>query len=308
MALTIAHKQAAVGQGFNIVQALYNYINGLPAQFTIIDQAGLGANDGWFVFKPFGGTWECWIGSHSGGSAWAGANTLGGSAAGLAWRIAYAFAPAGGWDAVNDDPGGTMFSLSAVGGTWWNLMRSCTGPNYFTNGELHWFTVWDDPATQMFGFLIDKGRDNSWNDGMLIADVTSRFSGSDPTPYVVLGGAPQVGANAWLYLENSAISSALLLPGDATQGYVVMDGGRTLNATNQPNPITNEYDLEQFAIRTDTPGIKHNRGLIKSTFVRQCSTALGERTMVGDGNLGTTWIVPYANGGLALPWDGGIVL
>lgn len=309
MALTIAHKQPVVGQGFDIVQALYNYINGLPAQFTIIDQASVGANDGWFVFKSFGGTWECWLGSHSGGSGWANGNTLGGSAAGLSWRVAYAFAPAGGWDALNDTPATTMFSLSALGGTWWNLMRACTGPNYFTPGELQWLTIWDDPTTQMFAFLIDRQRNNTWQDGLLVADVSSRFSGSDPTPYVVLGGIPSaLAVGSWLFLDTSCTSSALLLPGDATQGYVVMDGGRTLNATNQPNPVTNEYDLEQFAIRSDTLGIKHNRGLIKSTFVRQCSTALGERTLVGDGNLGTTWIVPYANGGLALPWDGAIVL
>lgn len=314
MAFTISHKVAAVGDAADVLEAIRDYFVTNAARFTIVAQDGIGSSNGWLVVSLVGGTgWELWIGAYiSGASTWAGANIKSGSPAG--WALHYALAPAGGWSTGGDpsppadDPGGTMFTNAPDGGTWWCQIRPWTSSSYFTAGELQWLTIMDDPTTGTLIILIDRLRDNTWNDGLLVTGVDSRFAADDEYPVVALAGVPERKSNwSWVYNGNSSMTwSSVLLPGDATQGICSTDGLLDLNVNNQPNPVNGKYDLPQISIKCDTAGIKHNRGLLNAAAIRQCSDDLGARTILGGGAIGSTWIVLNGNSGLVVPWDGSI--
>jgi hypothetical protein len=314
VAFTISHKIPVVGDASDVLEAIRDYFVANDARFEIIDQNGVNASNGWLAVRLVGGTgWDLWLGNYiSGASTWAGANILGGSPQG--WSLHYALGPAGGWSAggdpepLPDGPGGDMFSESPEGGAWWGKIRPFTAGQFFTADELHWLTIMDDPATGTLIILIDKGRNNSWDYGLLITRFDSRFESDDQYPVVALAGVPEIsGATSWIFASDSPNTwSTILLPGDTTQGLVSQDGIFDLAADNQPNPVNGKYDLPQVGFKCDTAGIKHNRGLISAAALRQCSSGLGERTILGGGAIGSTWIVVNGAKRLALPWDGSI--
>lgn len=314
MAFTISHKVAAVGDAADVLEAIRDYFVTNAARFTIVAQGGIGSSNGWLVVSLVGGTgWELWIGAYiSGASTWAGANIKSGAPQG--WSIHYALSPAGGWSLGGDPsppadgPDGTMFSNAPVSGTWWGTIRPWTSSSYFTAGELQWMTIMDDPVSGTLIVLLDRLRTNAWTDGLLVTGIDSRFAADDPYPVVALAGAPEINTDlSWVYASDAAnIMSTLLLPGDATQGLVSPDALHDLDGNNQPNPVNGQYDLPQIGLKCDTAGIRHSRGLVDAAALRQCSSALGARTILGGGAIGSTWIVLNGSKRLVVPWDGSI--
>lgn len=312
MAITIAHKQEAVGEGDQVLTAIYNFMNGLPARFTIIDSDNIGADPCWFVFELAGGTgWQCWIGGRDdAATTWLAANSFD-AAVPDTLALHVAFSPRGGWNVGVDGPDGTMFSNApaegaGAAGDYWLKIRNASTGIFFTAGELHWFTIWDDPAEGFFALLVDQGRDNSWDQGFGIFPIDSRFPAvDDDKPYVVLCGRPRrSGASDWLYAESTDTTySGMLRPGDAgsppTDCKIRHEPFRILDAQTQPDPINGNYDLDAIGIFTKSAGAGHSRGYIKPAYLRQSQDSDAARTTYNSGS----WVVPYLNARIVLPWD-----
>ncbi len=302
MAFTIEHKIVAHNYSEATVGALHAYMVANPGRFTIIEASNPSNSGGWFVFELAGGTgWQCWIGGYRSSwsePAWAAGNTLAGSV--NWWSVNYALSPAGGWNAGVDTPTAGMFSNSPLGGTWWNKIRPWSTDHFTDRSD--WLTVWDDPAEGSFIILGDGAQANVWDEGLLLCHVDSRMTAlEDPYPVIGLAGIPEFGDSGdWLRITSGSTWSAILLPGSAVQGTVVMEPGRTLNANTQPNPVSGKYDLPAIAIYCNTAGIRHNRGTLNAATIRQIDGTRNARMEYGSG---VGWMTPRNGADFVLPWN-----
>lgn len=303
MAIVINHKRVNANRAREALQDLYDFMDALPGVFTIIDEGGMGAEHGWYVFKMVGHAWECWLGARqSSATTWHAANIASLTNTG----INAAFAPGGGWDAGTDDPSvsGGMFSLSDASGTNWGKIRGAMAGNFFTVASNDWNTIWYDAVVGFFAVLWDHGQDNEWDDGFTIVPFTSRFPGADPDPYVFLGGSPDYGSSTdwWYGSVSGANYTQLLLPTGATYSQVdkvQIEPRRNMDSTTQPNPVTGDYDMEVIAFGSGTAGSKHSRGLTNASCLLEVSHSLSARVTLASGQ----WVVPRDSAGFVLPWD-----
>jgi len=316
MAITISHKNAALGEGHLLLEAVHDFVEATPARFTVVDAGLVGSDSGWFVFSLVGGTgWQCWVGGRNNAATpWLSANTYDGAAP-QQWGLSFAFSPRGGWEVGVDGPDGTMFSAAPAEGAgaigdYWLRIRPGTLNAYPNPLEAHWFTVWDDPAEGFFALLVDQAQDNSWNDGFGIFPLDSRFPGADDDePFAVLAGRPKKSTfSDWLYDEtHDATYGGVLLPGDAgsppTDCKLRHEPFRILDAQTQPDPVNGNYDLDAIGLFSKTAGAGHNRGFIKPDYLRQSQENDAARTTYNTG----TWVVPYLNARIVLPWDNSVL-
>jgi len=272
---TNTHKvSTAGGWAYNILTTIYNHING-SADYTIVDiSVATGVDDWWFVFKPVGYDWECWLGAYQWDpTPWPAENwsRLGTQSSPPKFNltsdyvVCYAFAPQGGWDASYDDPilvnrmftdapypipaTHPAFATYSKTGVGYGRLRTKIHralPSQHLNTSLDWLTFW----TQDDIFMIAQDRaktGTTWHNVFAIHPLETRLGADEPLSptYMVSAGGNEVNrdvnicwASYWYNTRADHDYSWGALP-----GWEFTEGGDFLWTEHYDFPSGTTYDL-----------------------------------------------------------------